>query len=132
MKKSKFHLQKGFNLIEVLIAMQIFAIAALGIANAMTRELKYNTTAEQRTGSILAAQEVLDSYRSEVVSGLPSANSSNIKNITIGSRTYQVESTFCPTGTTYCTGGSIRHIKVTVYLGGVEQYEVETIFSELQ
>lgn len=56
--------QRGFSLLEVLIALVVLAIGLLGLALLQTMNLRYTKSADQRTKAVNLAGAVLDSIRS--------------------------------------------------------------------
>jgi type IV pilus assembly protein PilV len=55
--------QRGFTLLEVMIAVFILAIGLLGMAHLQITSLKHNQTAEFRTQAALLAADMLDRMR---------------------------------------------------------------------
>jgi len=55
--------QRGYSLIEVLVAALILAIGLLGLAGLQLTSLKYNTDAYIRTQSTLLAYDIIDRMR---------------------------------------------------------------------
>ncbi|MEN1939851.1 type IV pilus modification protein PilV [Luteimonas sp. MJ174] len=55
--------QRGFSMIEVLIALVILAVGLLGLALLQTMNLRYTKSAEQRTKAINLASSILDTMR---------------------------------------------------------------------
>jgi len=58
------HNQKGFSLIEALVAFLILSVGMLGIASLQTMSLKSGHTAALRTVAVLKVDEILESMRS--------------------------------------------------------------------
>lgn len=58
------HPQRGFSLIEVLVALVVLAVGLLGLALLQTMNLRYTKSAEQRTQAVNLAGELLDTMRS--------------------------------------------------------------------
>ena len=58
------HRQKGFSLIEALVAFLILSVGMLGIASLQTLSLKSGHTAALRTVAVMKADEILESIRS--------------------------------------------------------------------
>ena len=59
-----FHSQKGFSLIEALVAFLILSVGMLGIASLQTMSLKSGHTAAMRTVAVMKVDEILESMRS--------------------------------------------------------------------
>jgi len=74
---------QGFTLIEVLIAMLIFAIAALGLAKLQVGQIQAGAKAKRRTVALTFAQDTIEKVRD----GQGCANSSQ----TQGSITYSLQ-----------------------------------------
>jgi len=55
--------QRGFTLLEVMIAMVIFSIGMLGLAGLQARGLQSNTTAQYRTIATIQAYDMADRIR---------------------------------------------------------------------
>lgn len=58
------HKQKGFSLIEALVAFLILSVGMLGIASLQTMSLKSGHTAALRTVAVMKVEEILESMRS--------------------------------------------------------------------
>ena len=58
------HKQKGFSLIEALVAFLILSVGMLGIASLQTMSLKSGHTAALRTVAVVKVEEILESIRS--------------------------------------------------------------------
>ncbi len=58
------HKQKGFSLIEALVAFLILSVGMLGIASLQTMSLKSGHTAALRTVAVVKVDEILESMRS--------------------------------------------------------------------
>jgi type IV pilus modification protein PilV len=65
----------GFTLIEVLVAMAIFAIAVLGLAMGATSVMRANQTSYNNTLATNLAQDRLEQLKALTVSSLPSCPS---------------------------------------------------------
>jgi len=55
--------QRGFTLLEVLIAILVLSIGLLGLAMLQVESLKYNTDAYYRTQATMLAYEIIDRMR---------------------------------------------------------------------
>src|SRR3989338_4404356 len=64
-------LRGGFTLIEVLVAMSIFAIAVLGLAVGATSVMRANQTGLHSTMATNLAQDKLEELKAKTVSALP-------------------------------------------------------------
>ena len=59
--------QRGFSLIEVLVALFVLSIGLLGLAGLQTLGLKFNTQSYQRTQAVLNAYDIIDRMRANPV-----------------------------------------------------------------
>lgn len=59
--------QAGMTLIEVVVAIVILAIGALGVAGLQARALKGNESSLQRTQAVIAANSLIDAMHANVV-----------------------------------------------------------------
>ena len=64
MPMNNFHSQRGFSLIEALVAFLILSVGMLGIASLQTMSLKSGHTAAMRTVAVVKVEEMLESMRS--------------------------------------------------------------------
>jgi type IV pilus assembly protein PilV len=55
--------QRGFSLIEVMVALFVLSIGLLGLAALQTLGLKFNTQSYQRTQAVLNAYDIVDRIR---------------------------------------------------------------------
>ena len=55
--------QRGFSLIEVLVALFVLSIGLLGLAGLQTLGLKFNTQSYQRTQAVLNVYDIMDRIR---------------------------------------------------------------------
>lgn len=55
--------QRGFNLIEVLVALFVLAIGVLGAAALQVNSLKFNQTASMRSQATILAYDIVDRMR---------------------------------------------------------------------
>ena len=129
--KSKFHAQSGFTVMESMVAIALFSISALAMANVFAKNISYNTTNEIKTGAIEAAQQVLDEARFSDPSFFPNGGQVANEDVKIGNRTYNTSTTYCRTPT-YCTSNTIRSLYVQVQYKGTTYYEIETVYTQLR
>jgi type IV pilus assembly protein PilV len=57
------HSQKGFTLIEILVAVVVLSIGLLGLAGLQARSLQFNKSAEQRSQATILAYDIIDRMR---------------------------------------------------------------------
>lgn len=55
--------QKGFTLIEILVAVVVLSIGLLGLAGLQARSLQFNKSAEQRSQATILAYDIIDRMR---------------------------------------------------------------------
>lgn len=120
----------GSTLLECIISLQILGIATLGVANAFATHMQLNSSTEQKSGAVFAASQIIDDYRAQPISTLPTSGTSALVSVIVGTRTYAVQVTFCQ-DPVRCTS-SMRQLITKVYLQGAKKYEVETVFAQLQ
>jgi prepilin-type N-terminal cleavage/methylation domain-containing protein len=131
MSRLKINNSKGFSLIEVMASLSIFAIVMAGAVPAFILNLKYNTLSELRSSAAIAAQLKLGQLRFEDPQDMPSSGTSASEDVEVGSKTFQVTTSYCANAT-YCTTINNRHITVNVSYHGNEQYSVQTVFTKLR
>ncbi len=122
--------EKGFTLVEMLLALLIFGIVATSAAPAFISHLRYNTEAERRIGALTAAQRILDDRRVQDPTDLPSSGTVTITNLVGLSNSYSAEITYCEKAQ-YCSSAS-RHMLLQVFHEGNKIYETETVFTQLK
>jgi prepilin-type N-terminal cleavage/methylation domain-containing protein len=121
--------EAGFTMIEVLVAMVIFAVFAATMTTTFSAHIRRNYESAVRTGATLAAQQVLDSYRLEDITAIPTSGTASTTR-TIGSREFEVDTSFCGNAA-FCSTNN-RHLTVAVSFRGEDLYEVETVFTQLR
>jgi hypothetical protein len=92
--------------------------------------MKLNTSTEQKSGAVFAAQQIVDDYRAQPITTLPTSGTTALQLVVVGTRTYAVQVAFCQ-DPVRCTS-NMRQLVTTVYLQGIKNYEVETVFAQLQ
>ncbi len=121
--------QSGFSLVEVLVALGIFAVVTAIMAPSFLYQLSTNTKAELKNGAIAVTQQVLDGIRPIEVASLPTSGFTT-QNISAGDRNFSVKTLYC-VNPSWC-GTSSRHIMIEVYYRNNKIYGTETIFSQLR
>jgi type IV pilus assembly protein PilV len=84
--------QKGFGLIEILVALLVLAIGLLGMASLQTTSLQQTTGSQARTQAILLAEDMVERIR---------ANRSNLASYTLS----DPDAVACNTGFAITNGG---------------------------
>ena len=132
LKFKKHTTQKGFTLLDVLIALIISSIAALSLAHAFTTHLDFNSLNERRSTAILAAQHLLDDIRASDITTLPSSGT-EIREVEIFGKKFNVTVSYCK-NSTHCTSKDVReiHCEVRQQKDGELLYEVDTVFVKLR
>lgn len=120
----------GFTLLEVLVAMSIFALFSALISPIYVTHMKHNYMAERKAGAMEAAQLVLDELRLLDPGTLPSSGASAPQTVNAGEFSYTVVRNYCP-HPAYCTTRT-RDIRLDVNYKGQKLYEVETVFTRLR
>lgn len=122
--------EKGFTLLEVLVAISLMAIMLAGLPAAFVSFSQYNSRMELRTQALAAGQRVLDDLRMEDPQTLQSSGSTT-DSVVIDGRTFDVNVTYC-VNTTWC-GLNSRHLSLEVdYNGEPSIVEIETVFTKLR
>jgi prepilin-type N-terminal cleavage/methylation domain-containing protein len=123
--------EQGFTIVEVMVSLGIFGIVSAMMATSMVQMLRTNYDNEVRSGAYSAAQLVLDDFRSQNISLLPTSGNGTIQNITISGKTFNVTPTFCITASD-CATANIRGIRVSVSHKSQVRYVVDTVYARLQ
>jgi prepilin-type N-terminal cleavage/methylation domain-containing protein len=84
-EQSQWYAERGFSLIEVLVAMVLFSVAFLGFAKLQVGTIKANGTAARRTFAATFAQQAIERIRN--------GGACNTTPATQGSITYSVACT---------------------------------------
>ena len=95
MRHPNKQLDSGFTLVEVIVALSIFAIVALAITAGLLSNTSANRKVDDQTIATRIIEQTLERYRQTNDYGslisLPPAT----QNVTVNDRTYQVVTTFC-------------------------------------
>ena len=122
--------QKGFTLIEVLVALSLFALVSAGMVPSFVLFLKYNRSAQIKTEAALAAQEILDEMRVEDPSDMPDSGSDPAQTVASGDHDFEVTVSYCE-NPAYCATDT-KHLSIDVAYQGTTIYEVETVYTDLR
>jgi len=120
---------RGFSILEVLIAIVILAIALSAIIPVFANYLRINTVSEMRTQAVELAQQRLETLRLRDPARLPTGGADTSDHVQDG-RTFTVKTLYC-LDASVCNA-TTRHVTVRVERGGKELYEVETVFTKLR
>lgn len=127
----RYRNQKGFTLIETIVALGVFGIASAAIANGFVTQMRTNNQNTQRGESIAAAQFILDQQRVIDPTSMPTTGTSAPTNVVVGSHTYSVTITYCAVPA-YCVSPNVRHLRVNVSYQTVLRYSVDTVYAQLR
>jgi prepilin-type N-terminal cleavage/methylation domain-containing protein len=122
--------QRGFTLLEGLLALAILGIALAGILPAFFGYMHVNTRNEVRTGAVAAAQQQMEALRFADPSTMPSSGSTGPSYVAIEKREYELVSRYC-IRSEFCSTNS-RHVLVEVGYGGNVVYQTESVFTKLR
>jgi prepilin-type N-terminal cleavage/methylation domain-containing protein len=122
--------EAGFTLVETMVALGVMSMVMLIMSSSFLTNLRSNLNMQIRYEAIQAAQRVLDDARFGDPSLLP-ATGSVTQNVTIGTRTYTVTTTYCKLAT-FCISTDIRHLTFDVDYKSQRIYETDTAFSKLR
>lgn len=122
--------ERGFTLLEALIALAILGIALAGLVPTFQAFLDANSVSEQRSNAVAAAQQVMETLRRVDPSTLPSSGTSDVQAVTVGQHEYEVVTKFC-VESSYCSSAA-RDIVLEVSFAGKTIYTVESVFTRLQ
>lgn len=126
----KRHKSRGLTLIEVVVAMGIFAIASLALQTGLVTHIRSNGRTETKAFAIQAAQEVLDEKRAQAPSALPTTGTETTI-VNIGSRPFTVKTIYCY-NVSMCIDSVTRHLWVEVSFQGETTYTTQTVFTQLR
>ena len=122
--------ERGFTLLEGLLALAILGIALAGILPAFFGYMNVNTRNEMRTGAVAAAQEQMETLRFGDPSTMPTSGVSGPTYVNVDDREYEVISRYC-IRSEFCTTNS-RHVLVEVEFDGNVVYQTESVFTKLR
>lgn len=121
----------GFTMIEVLVALSLFAIVSAGITPALIHHTRSNTNSVIRTGAIAALQHGMDNLRRMDPSAMPTTGANPSYPLVVGGRTYQVTERFC-TDPALCIDADTRQIRIEVTHLAKLYYAAESVFTRLR
>lgn len=123
--------QRGFTIIEVMVALGMFGVVSAMMATTMVQMQRTNYDNEIRSGAYNAAQLVLDDLRLQNIALLPTSGSGAVQNVVISGHTFNVTPSYCLTASD-CISANIRGIRVVVAYKGVTKYTLNTVYARLQ
>jgi type II secretory pathway pseudopilin PulG len=122
--------QKGFTVLEALLAMFLLGVVLTGLVPGFLTFLDTNTMSEENSDAVAAAQLVLERLRLQDPGALPSSGSTGPEIVNVGGREFEVLNHYC-TVADFC-GTDSRHIRVEVTYGGETLFEIESVYTRLQ
>lgn len=122
---------KGLTLVEALVSLLIFFVAAASIVPVFLNYTISTINNERRTGGIAVAQQVLDGLRQVDPTTLQATGSDTLADVSYLGKTYTPIVTYCQ-NPAFCTNPDSRHITLQVFHNGNEIYQAETVFTNLQ
>lgn len=122
--------QRGFTLMEVMVATVVFGLVATTMASSFISQARFNYNSSVQSGATVAAQQVMDELRLMDITSLPTSGSS-AQTRAVGARTYTITTSYCVIPA-YCATASTRHLQVQVAHRGRDIYAIETIFTQLR
>ncbi len=121
---------KGFSLVEAIVATAILGILMAAVIPAFMSNLQVNNRNEQRSEAVNLAQQTLETLRRTDMASLPMSGSSTASALYNG-RTYTLVTRYC-SAASYCAQNSARHLVVEIRLDGKKVYDVETVYTNLR
>ena len=121
----------GFTMVEVMVALSLFAIIMGGLAPVFGSFSKLNLAAEVRSGAMAAAQQRMDALRLENPQDMPTSGTDGGETIEVDGRGFSVMTIYCARAE-YCPSANTRHLKVQVDYRDEEVLELETVFTKLR
>ncbi len=121
--------QRGFTLMETIVALAITGIALAMVTPAFIVQAKSNLLSERKTQALEATQRAIDSVRTVSPSILPSSGSTS-QTINVDNKNYVVTTTYCQNAA-LCSSVT-RHLNFSSSLNGKTLYETETVFTQLR
>lgn len=108
--------ERGFTLIEVLVALFVLAVGLLGLAMLQTTGLRLNTDSYSRTQATYAAYDIIDKMRA-AVKGLPSNGDvvSALSNYGIPANTARSNYQACKASTCNCASTTCSSAQLATY-----------------
>ena len=122
--------QRGFGLVESLVALALMGIVLTGLLPSFMVFLRANTLNDTRSGALAAAQQIVEGLRRQDPSLLPSSGASAAQLVAVGGREFEVVTRYC-SRPEHCNSES-RQLLVEVSYGGRQVLSVETVQTALR
>lgn len=122
---------KGLTLVEALVSLLIFFVAAASIVPVFLNYTISTINNERRTGGIAVAQQVLDGLRQVDTTTLQATGTDTLADVSYLGKTYTPIVTYCQNAA-FCANPDSRHITLQVFHNGNQIYQAETVFTNLQ
>ena len=122
--------ERGFSLVEVLLAVALVGTVILGVLPAFVVCKDTNTRNELRSGAAAAAQTVMEAHRRVDPATLPTSGSTSPQVITVGDRDFEVVTHYCVENA-WCDHQS-RHLVVEVGFGTDTILSIESVYTKLR
>lgn len=129
--RKKNSIESGFSLLEILVSVSIFSIAAIGMLPTFNSFMGRNSHSHVQASALQAAEQVLDSMRILDPATLPASGNNGGTNITIGNRSFVVTTYFCEQSS-LCNSTLTRHLRVQVSYQNEVIFNVQTVFTSLR
>lgn len=117
---------------EALVALAVLSILLGSLIPTFYYYSHTNTQNEIRMEAVSVAQQLLDEYRQDAPSSMPSSGSTTssiVRNNGTVARTFSVQTIYC-SNTSYCDSNT-RHITIEVDYNGQRIYRTETVYTQV-
>ena len=130
LSKQDLSKQKGFTLIEVMVALSILGLTSSLMLASFLNQVRTINRNVVKSGAVIAAAFVLDEVRSGDISALPISGSAAPVQITRDSKDYDVTISYC-LNAALCSS-STKHLTASVSYKSKEVYNVETVYTDFE
>ena len=121
---------RGFSLLESLVAMALLSVLLAGVVPVFFVMLKTNTRNEERSGAVAVAQQSMEQLRQQDPAEMPGSGSTYPQVVSVDNRDYEVVNWYCLLPT-YC-GDDSRHVLIEVNYGGKTIFSAESVYTQLR